>query len=101
MAILDVRKTDKLVIVAEADQNYSVNLNSTLIDDVGYSLTLISQDRSITNVFDGTNLILTSNNIELVFEGADYKKGKFFGTLESDSKDADKYLKINIELRLE
>lgn len=100
MATLDLRTSKDLKIIAESDKNFSVNLSGDVITDTAYTLTMTSSDNSIENVFNGSTLVTGLGSIDLVFDHSDYKEGNFNGVLESVSKDADKYLKINIELSL-
>lgn len=99
--VLDQRTTENFKYVIEHDKEFSLNFAGPCINDTGYSLTLTSADNEIEYVFNSSTLILTSENIELVFDPINHKKGFFYGVLTSDSKATDRYLKINMNILFE
>ena len=100
--ILDVRTARELTIKADHLKNFSVTISGIDTLDSDYLLTLRSQSLVVTySVGSGVTITPGSPNVVTIsFTGSDFIKGTYIGTFESDDKDADTYIRLDVKLIL-
>lgn len=99
MAVLDIRTTQTLTIQADTGKNFSVNISGFNTLDTDYTLQLNAQDSSITKTV-GDGITLGANEMTISFYGSEFTKTRYTGELNSESQDADVFLRIDTIVEL-
>jgi len=97
MSTLDLRTTQKLIIKADSGKNFDVLLSGFDALDTAYTLVL---GATTYTVGSGITLDEVNKTITISFEGSDFPLSSYTGELNSDNKDADVFLRIEITLEL-
>lgn len=98
---LDIRTAKKLTIKAEA-KNFSISISGFAQLDTSYELTLTNiKDGSDEKNFNiGSEIIIDDvsdpKKIDVVFNAENYEEGTYLGVLESQSRNSDVFLYIEI-----
>jgi hypothetical protein len=99
MAVLDIRTTQTLTIKSDAGKNFSVTIAGFDNLDTDYTLQLNAQDSTITKTV-GDGITLGVNEMVIAFYGDEFTKTRYTGELNSESQDADVFLRIDTIVEL-
>ena len=101
MATLDLVTTQNLTIRVDSGKNFSVTISGIETLDTQYTLNLTATDSTITkDVGDGITLDTENKSMTIVFSGDELIKKRYTGELSSENQDADVFLRINIVLEI-
>jgi hypothetical protein len=99
MNTLDIRTTQTLKIKADRDKNFTVNISGFTSLDDDYELRVASGvDEIVKTVGDG--ITLGVDELTISFLGSELTNDRYMGSLESENKDAEFFLRINITIEL-
>ena len=101
-ANLNIVSNQLLTIKADFLKNFSVVFSEFDNIDTSYSLTLTKTTHpfNVVNFVFGNDITITTETLTLSFNGSDYSQGMYKGTLESQSKNSNVFLSIDIELSI-
>ena len=100
MAILNVITAQDLTIKADWQKNFTIQISGIENLDTSYSLTLKKLPHIVEYV-TGDQITISGDVISIVFSGSDFIRGTYLGVFESESKNSNLFIRLNITLVIE